>query len=523
MRDDAIDWPQWRALARVALLDQLRSGGRALGLGGSSEARYGPILLLLLLNFLLGIVFALLIWAGVLPFLAATAHLTFVMFTVGSAVVLEFHGLVLSPLDHERLGYLPVSSRTFFAARLASLGAYVGAIATALSLVPWVAYATAGGFAPRRGLAAIGATLLAAGATALAAIVAYTTVLGRAPERHVRTALTALQLLVGLVLYGSIMLLPRLALGAVPALLEGEPAWLFVSPGAWFASIVEVARGAGDRRHALASVVAVGASAALVLAARGRLSLEYAERLGHLAPGAGEAAAPASAARWFRSGEARAVRLLVGAQFRYDMRFRLGVLAIVPLTLVYLFTGLVDRAGGGHEDPFLLYMAALFFPAMIKNAVIRTDAYKAAWVFYASPADPAALLVALKNVVVWFFLVPYLVFAGVLLAATVPEPWMVPPILVLLGLLSHAVLMLDMVAEPALPFSRPWTAARQTTSLLLVMIVASLLAAIGPRLFMTGPIVGGLLLAGVLAWNLWLGRRLRARVERQLAGAEFDA
>jgi hypothetical protein len=31
------------------------------------------------------------------------------------------------------------------------------------------------------------------------------------------------------------------------------------------------------------------------------------------------------------------------------------------------------------------------------------------------------------------------------------------------------------------------------------------------------------LLAGVLTWNVWLVRRLRARVERQLAGAEFDA
>jgi ABC-2 type transport system permease protein len=520
-----IDWAQWRALARVAILSELRTGGRPLGLGGSDEGRYGPLLLLFGINALFGVVLSLFIWWGGHPFLAATMHLTFLVFNVGSALVLEFHGVVLSPADHELLAYQPVSSSTFLAARLASVGAYVGALTVSLSLAPWLAYAVAGGPDLGRAVAAVAATLLAAATTALAAVVAYTSVLTAAPERYVRAALTLLQLAVALVVYGSLILLPVLVLRDRPTLLAEDTAWIFFSPGAWFASLIELSQGSRDGRHVLAGGLSVGAFGMLVWAARGRLSLDYAERLGRLGARADE---PSSGARrslrWFRAGEARAVRLLVAAQFRYDMRFRLTVLAIVPLTLIYLLLALADRADGRHQDPFLLYMAALFFPATLKHAVTRTDAYKAAWVFYASPADLPRLLIALKNVVVVYFLVPYLLFSGVLLALTAANPLQVPMLLVLLGLLSHTVLMIDLIADPELPFSRPPTAGRQTASMFLVMMVSVVFAVAAPRLFATGPPwVGALLVAAVVWWNVRLHRTVRGRIERQLAGAEFDA
>jgi ABC-2 type transport system permease protein len=520
-----IDWEQCRALARVALLSELRTAGRPLGIGGSEEGRYGPLLLLFGVNAVFGVMLSLFIWWGGQPFLAATLHLTFLVFSVGSALVLEFHGVVLSPSDHELLAYQPVTSSTFFAARVLSIGAYVGALTVSLSFAPWLAYATAGGPHPVRAAAGVAATLLAAATTTLAAVVVYTSVLTVAPARYVRAALTLLQLTVALVVYGTLILVPVLVLR--DSLAVGDTTWIFLSPGAWFASLIELSQGSRDERHVLAGALSVAGFGALVWAARGRLSLDFAERLGHLGA-RGEGEGPSSGARrafpWFRAGEARAVRLLVAAQFRYDMRFRLTVLAIVPLTLIYLLLGLVDRADGRREDPFLVYMAALFFPATLKHAVTRTDAFRAAWVFYASPADLPSLLIALKNVVVVYFLVPYLLFAGVLLATTAAHPLQVPMLIVLLGLLSHTVLMFDLIADPELPFSRPPTAGRQTASMFLVMTVSVVLALVAPRLFAAGPAwLGALMMAALLWGNVRLHRTVRARIERQLASAEFDA
>src|SRR4029078_662297 len=117
----------------------------------------------------------------------------------------------------------------------------------------------------------------------------------------------------------------------------------------------------------------------------------------------------------------RAVAWLVRAQFRYDMRVRLGVLSIVPLTLLYMYIGARD---GATADPFvrgpsnqfdLMSCAVLLFPSILVQQLAGSDGYRAAWIYFATPADRAALVVATKNVVAAFFLVPYAVFlVGVL-------------------------------------------------------------------------------------------------------------
>src|SRR5690606_18166751 len=134
--------------------------------------------------------------------------------------------------------------------------------------------------------------------------------------------------------------------------------------------------------------------ALLAGAMRGRLSLEYAEQLGTLMTGGGDARAPRSASSrprlWFRAGEARAVAILVRSQFRNDLRFRMGVFAILPMTLIYLLMGLSnarDAAGAGAPNLTLVTMAALLFPSMLKTNISRSEAFRAAWIFFVTPAD----------------------------------------------------------------------------------------------------------------------------------------
>lgn len=496
-----------------------------MGLGRVRTRGLGPAAALLLLNFVLGALVAALIWSGLPTLGAATAHLTFVAFVVATSLILDFGTTVISPEDHELLGYFPVSARTFFAARLSTLVVYCWALAFALSAVPFFAWFTHGGPHLLRGLAAVAAVAALAVACALAVVVLYTSIQERVPPRFVRSALTALQLTFSFVLYGSLILLPRLVRAEeLTSRLADVRGWQWANPAAWFASWIAIADG-GWRPDILA-----GAAVALVLPIVGmslgapRLSLDYASRLG-VTVRSGPArhsrrGSPAVSWRpWRTRPEARVVGLLVGAQFRDDMRFRLTVLAIVPLTIVYLLAGLFDHESGG--DPFFVYFAAIMFAPMLKAALVRSDAYRAAWVFYATPARTTHLMLALKNVIVGRFLVPYVIFVGVLLTlfGAVPNVWLS---LLLISLASHALLVADMFIAPQLPFSLPPAPGGQAGASMMMIFVTGPLAVLvlfAIRGGMWASIGAG---AVLLVVNLVLLAGFEARVRDVMARAEAE-
>jgi hypothetical protein len=345
----------------------------------------------------------------------------------------------------------------------------------------------------------------------------------RVPPRYVRSALTALQLTFSFVLYGSLILLPRFV-GAeeLTARIADVRGWQWANPAAWFASWIAMAD--GQHRPDVwggAAVALVLPVVAVMLGGR-RLSLDYAYRLGLIrrAPARRDPGAGTRADRWrpWRARpESRVVALLVGAQFRDDMRFRLTVLAIVPLTIVYLLAGLVER--DGERDPFFVYFVAMIFAPMLKAAFVRSDAYRASWIFYATPARLTHLMLALKDVIVVRFLVPYIVFVGVLLSvfAAVPNVWLS---LLLIGLTSHALLVADMFIAPQLPFSLPPTPGRQAGASIMMIFFTGPLA-----LFVLFAVKGGLwasigMAALLLVANLVLLAGFESRVRDVMAKAE---
>ncbi|MCL4812653.1 MAG: hypothetical protein KJ061_09220 [Vicinamibacteraceae bacterium] len=525
MNREGFDRRQWWALVRTGLRRDLRGGGGAVGLGRVRTRGLGPAAALLLLDFVLGILVAALIWSGLPALGAATAHLTFVAFVVATSLVLDFGTTVISPEDHERLGYFPISPRTFFTARLSTLVAYSWALAFALSAVPLFAWFTRGGPHVLRGVAATAAVAVLALFCALAIVALYTSVQERVPPRFVRSALTLLQLTFSFVLYGSLILLPRLVQAEELArYLADVRGWQWLNPAAWFAAWVALADGTWRVDVAVAAVAALVVPLAAFALGSPRLSLEYASGLGAAArPRADDGRRrDDEAARWrpWRARpETRVVGLLVAAQFRDDMRFRLTVLAIVPLTVVYLLAGLFDEERGG--DPFLVYFAAVLFAPMLKAAFVRSDAYRAAWVFYATPARLTHLMLALKNVIVARFLVPYVIFVGLLLTvfSAVPHVWLS---LLLISLASHALLVADMFIAPQLPFSLPPTPGRQAGASLAMIVVTGPVA-----LFVLAAIKGGFWasagMAGVLiVLNLVLLAGFEARVRDVMARAEAE-
>jgi hypothetical protein len=236
------------------------------------------------------------------------------------------------------------------------------------------------------------------------------------------------------------------------------------------------------------SVVCLGGLFALL---RGPLAAGYGDRLGQLAAATSTSATPPSARRavLFTRDEPRAVALLVRAQFRYDMRVRLGVLSIIPLTLLYMYIGARE---GATADPFargpsnqfdLMSYAVLLFPSILVQQLAASDAYRAAWIYFTTPADRAALVMAVKNIVVAFFLLPYAVFLVAALSwrfGHLGHAIVHAGFLLLLGMLA---LQSAVLVSPRLPFASPpakatgnavmiiWMTVTMAASLITIVVV----------------------------------------------------
>jgi hypothetical protein len=460
-----IDFDQWKALSIVALKLDFR--GSALNQRhGSREAKVVIALTFQAIFYtFFGGMIAYVVWASRDLWLAGTIASTYVAFVVGTAVVLDHNSVISSPTDYAILGFRPVSSRTYFVVKLTNILVYTGALTTAAAWVP-ILVASA-----RHGLD-VGVALLldiygTSMATTFAIALGYATVLRAVGPDAIERVLSYVQMVMSFAVYGGQFLISGLLSRTAPASWTmPSSSWVLLYPGTWFGSYLEIASGrtsVGVITCALASGVAL-----VVMASRlgGRLSLQYSESLGAMTVAArARAAIAADNSRrrgfWFTTGEARAVALLVRGQFRHDQRFRMGVLGLLPFTLLYMFIGVRN---GAVADPFTasrnmqawpLTMAVLASPAMLRMLLTRSESFRASWIFFTCPSDRMKVARSSKDVLVVFFLIPYLLVVSAVYSYVVGNVGHVLVHVAFLGLLAHLVLQIALLLDPALPFSRP--------------------------------------------------------------------
>ncbi|RPJ58350.1 MAG: hypothetical protein EHM23_17815 [Acidobacteria bacterium] len=537
-----IDYEQWRALSRTSLKLDFRVGGMRGVLGQQNQERpSGQLIGVVIFYVFTGIFLAGFALMNKNVFLTSTVLSAYIMFMIGSIVLIEYNSVVLSPDDFEILGYRPISSRTFFVARLTNVFFYVGVMAAAMAILPIGAYFFTLGFRPLLGLAALAAFFTAAFSVTLFMIVLYAAMLAYVHPNRLRRVLSYLQLLTSFVIFGSYALIPRImgndALTA--RLVPEEKPWLLLFPPAWYASYLRLAT--GDIQvtawvPALVSLVLVGLL--LVYAVR-NLSLDYSRRLGALRARSEEIAASRESLRsrsigfLFRSGEPRAVALLIRSQFRYDQKFRLSILGILPLTVFYLIMAL---SSGPIPDPFvaglkgfgdsmLVYLAVVLFPLMLQTNLKNSDYYQASWIFFASPMHRDRLVLAAKNFVVMYFLVPYLLMIGILFGYFYAALWHAGVQLLVLAMVAHIVLQIAVFISPEVPFSRPIKKGERSARMILIMMIMPILTLgflsvvfllVYPRPILTA----GLLLFLVLLTFL-IERLLRVRIQRRLGALQY--
>jgi len=532
-----VDFDQWWALTRAALKVDLRASSFMRASQFGAQARAARSLAFQIIFYLLmGGGMASLVFVLHDTFLAALIVVGYVMFMVGTAALLDHNAAIVSPDDYNILGYRPVTSRTYFAARLTNVLVYTLAVTTLFGVLPICAMFLHGGVVS--GLAMIAAIYGASTTVALAMVAVYASLLRWIGPSRLKHILSYVQLALSFVVYGGYFIIPRvIARKALAGVAFTKTLWILCLPPAWFASYIDIAGG----RTSLAELVPAGVSVAalllLMVLLGGRLSLDYAERLGAITTTA-RPVAPSRArsrpGRLFTAGEARAVALLIRGQFKNDNRFRMGILAIMPLTLIYLFMG-ISNNNGTVGDAFVLgqsseglrmvTLAMLMFPTMLKLQVGRSDNFRASWIFFACPIDRTRLVRATRNVLVVFFLLPYVALVAVILSFyTVSVPHLLVH-LVVVGLISNLILQIVTFLDPELPFSKPAQKGRAAGRVFSVMFVVGVGAVVMPLLapLVYRTTVGIAILVAALAGVSVLVERLtRLRVEAQAARLEFE-
>ncbi len=529
-----VDYGQWKALTVVALKLDFR-----LSAVGRSQFRrnVGTIAGLagqFVFYTLVGAFLAMLAWFSSSLFLIGTVAVSYTMFIVGTAVLLDHNSALASPVDYAVLGFRPITSRTYFAVRLTNVLVYT---LTTTSVAAWLPVTSVFvRYGPAVGLATAAALLGSSLATAFSMLLAYAWMLRLVGADALKRALSYVQLVMSFLVYGGYFFVARVAARSMMSsfTLDKSPL-LLLYPATWFASYLEIAAGQAGSFELIPAAASIVLLVSLAAGLGGRLSLDYSERLGQMTTAT---ASPRKASRsldrpsrWFVTGEARAVALLVRRQFANDQRFRMGVLGILPMTVIYLLIGLRD---GSVHDPFLpaprggpspVTMVLIMMPSLLKLHLTRSEGFRASWVFFASPADRVKIVRASKDVLVAFFLVPYLLVLTLVYTYMVGNLWHVVVHLALQGLLGYLVLQVAMLMDPALPFSRP--ARKGGNSIVMLVFLAAMgalsavlnafSATLYANLRLTLATFAAILLAGVI-----VDRLTRARVERQTASLEFE-
>jgi hypothetical protein len=456
-----VDPDQWWALVRTSLrIDfpiQVQQKNR-------TERRGLKLVAFVVLFYMLaGITPAVVAFHSPDVLLGATSLTTIVAFMVASMLLMGEGSSIVSPSDHLILGFRPVTSRTYLAVRVTTLLVRSFVVSGAIAIIPAAVFLLRRGVHPGRAIAAVVSAEMTGIAVTLAIVAMYGWVLRVAgPTRTLR--LTGYMQLVAntvvwLGFFAATQLLNERTLAGVS--LSGTTWWLAV-PATWFGSYVMLA--AGDL-HWMAivavflSLISIGGLGWLI---RDKLSMAYTEELSKLAS-VTRTNVSRKGRDWFgaMSDETRAVAILVRSQLEHDMKFRLTLISLIPVTAIYMVMGgwpadpFVPGARRRGSGPGMIQMVLIFLPMTLRQAIVTSESYRASWIFHTTPSDRARLVLSARNVITGFFLIPYLACLAAFLAYAFGNTTHALLHAAFLGSMSWIVLQFSIMLSPHLPFSMP--------------------------------------------------------------------
>jgi hypothetical protein len=525
---------QWRALLRASYLLLKRNPASIKGPGAGRSSRVGGIIIMLVFYLFLGLVFAFVRPGSAPPSIAASLVLIPTSFFIASIILLEFGATIISPEDFAVLSVQPISSRTYFAARVSVIILLTLFFAAALNLPSALA------FMYRRGLLEGLVWVIAASANALATgmgmVLLYALALRLIPYRRL---MTYMEMTISFVIYGAFGLLSSRISEFTGGMGSSPPWWWYILPPVWFSSFTSLAAGIWTPVNLILACCGIVLFALLLPVGMSKISLSYAESISRAATL--ESVRKHTVRRWrvvslLKRSEDRAIATLIARQFRYDIKFKMTVLGIIPLTALYVYQGV--NGAGRFYDPFrqtldtsgmigssVLYIAIILFPGILKDEISRSDNFQAAWVFFTTPADRAALVLSVKRVLTVYFLMPYLFLLGFVFFYFFRDVVHVLMHELVILLASQILLQIAFLISPRLPFSTPRGVGEKiglTTFIVLLgpLLFLAVLAFFSRYFYISAVsyVVGTSALAILV---VIVERLLRFRVSRKVGGLEF--
>lgn len=528
-----VDYRQWRMLTLTLMRMRWKTTPNITH--AAAKQAVGMIVLGILLS-TFGLLGAFLIVVNDDLLLTATVVFSSSMMMVVSDVLASQAGLT-STDDYAILGFRPISSRTFFAVRVTNMMVQSTFMAVMSGWPPVLAYLLIRG--PNSGLAvaaaftiwwsAIFATLAIAGS--------YATLLRVAGAERVKRSLSYLQMAIGLFTFGGFFLIFGVIEGLTLRNLDLPRSWwLMLFPPAWFAGALAVVTGHSEPLLLALAATAAVMTVAVIAAVRGTASAQYFERLSALASVGPSASGPART--WLPSllslsrHEARAAGILIRAQFKHDMTFRMSVLGVLPMVVIYILMGL---RGEGFTDPLLRGQGSgrsgmaefgiLMLPSMIWQPLLTSPSFAASWIYFTSPSDRGALLRGARRALSMTIVAPYLLVLGAVLVYFTGAVLHVLVHLVMLWLISDITLQVVAYFTPGLPFAVSPTGRSMTAGAFFSSIFA-MIAGIGSvvvlQLFVyPRPLRITVAAAMMIGLSLLLDRLSSASLDRKMSVHEF--
>jgi len=540
--ENTLDWRQLRALLVAGIKLDLRTSRASMGRG-----KLPPFAIALITYTVMGLLMA----VGLRPhgdlFVYSLFTLSAAMFMTALAVIMEYVTIVAHPDDFHILAHRPVSSRTYFWAKLGNLLFYVTPIALALTLPAAIVGGTTLEQGFLFGLFHVVSGIVACLATAAMVVLVYTAALKVVSYQRFTSIMTYVHSGATLVLVLAYFLLPRMIEDDPMLLSLTRGVWVYLAPPAWFAGAVELLSGASGRQDVQLALMAAGSSALVIAAAMNTISLDYSRKISELTTASVEVDAGSDAdgrvrgRPFFRVGLAllstgteRAGYVLMDAYMRRDRKLRARVYPAFGLPLAVYITALIrsdlhspyvmspDGSPVALQEIMGLY--CIFVSLFFATAMTQSEQWKASWIFHSAPiSDPARILQGARRLVVWRYLVPFFILLFVLLTFGMPVLGAATFVLMVFPLCLTAFSVLSM-ASPHMPLSQEIERGRQGRQIAFFMVLGTTmipLMIIFQLLLVERPAAAGPMLAAL--WGLaWVTERVvGARLRRRLAGQEF--
>ncbi|HJQ25631.1 MAG TPA: hypothetical protein VKA60_17045 [Blastocatellia bacterium] len=485
-----VDGRQLATLVGVYLKQDLR-GGRAFMQFSAREYVRGNAALLALLGMY---IFTGLMMGGMAFFSDIDAlHFsiiihTFTLFIVALAILAESGNVIFNEREADILGHLPISSRTYFAAKLLNLFLFTGLLAAAANLFPAIFGIWAVGanflFLPAHALSALLDALLA---TALI-VTCYGVLMRLVGRERFDSIIAYSQIILVLVFMFGFQILPRVMDINFMQLARGYRWYYLLYPPAWFAGLTLVLMG-----KVQAYAVGLAAVGVTVLVALGHLAIrkvgtDYSSFVVRLSYGDGairqRPVEPTVTARepgrglaerlksaWLARPAERAAFELVATYLRRNREVKVR---LYPSLAYFVFVPLLAVFSEGLPDPFVVrsvqaysLMGALMicYVALTAVEVLRfSEHHEAAYIFRVAPVARLGDLHSgfRKAVMVWVSLPGFAVlftlysvlWRSPLHAALLLAPWVI---------ITPAVLMLGFLFRETLPLARKYQKGQQTS------------------------------------------------------------